>query len=192
MGLSFAFLAYSNGGAVDLRQAAGVEAAHVVVRRLYPRTPYELVGPLPLLETNRLPRGEIAVGVFGDGVLIATRDAHLYDPDILRRRYLKLDEWTDVQLMTSASVNNMFAYGHWQSGRMTRCLSVNARAGVWRDEGVPEAFEAGHGASVERWLDLSNAALASVLRLDGDAGPPVSDPVPWEDLQLHHFVRQVG
>lgn len=189
MGLSFDFLVYSNGGGVDLRQATGAADAQAVVRRLYPRTPYEHIGSRGLLQASRQPRGRLAVGVFGNGVLIAAKDAHLYDPDILPRRFFALDEWSDLQLLTSESSSNMFAYGRWRSGEMTRCVSVNARAGVWRDSGTAEAFEEGVAVSGEQGLELSNAALASVLRLEGDAGPPIPDPVDWDDVVLHVFAR---
>lgn len=189
MGLNFAFLVYSNGDGLDLRQKLSADEAHVVVRRLYPRAAHEHVETQPLLEACRQPRGRLAVGVFGDGVLLATQDAHLYDPYILNRRYLKLDEWTDLQLLTSASVNNMFAYGRWNSGLVTRCLSVNAVAGVWRNAGTPLAFEAGEAVRADRWLDLCDAALASSLHLVGEAGPSSPDSVDWDDVELHVFAR---
>lgn len=188
MGLSFDFLVYSSGGAVDLRRPSS-GASQEVIQRLYPRTPYEQVDSRRLLEVCRQPRGRLAIGVFGDGVLIATKDAHLYDPDILNRRFFKLEEWTDVQLLTSESSTSMFAYGRWRSGVMTRCLSVNAVAGVWRDSGTQGAFEGDMAVSEERWLDLSNAALASALHLSGDAGPRFPDPVDWDDVVLDVFVR---
>jgi hypothetical protein len=192
MGLSFEFLVYSNGGSLDLRQMSSAEEAHAVVRRLYPRTPYERIDTQRLLEACRQPRARLAVGVFGDGVLIATQDAHLYDPDILNRRFFKLDEWADIQLLTSATFNDMFAYGRWRSGVMTRCLSVNSRAGVWRDDGSPDDFEGGEELSAERWLDVCNAALASTLHLAGDVGPLFPDPVDWDDVALHVFARADG
>lgn len=189
MGLSFDFLVYSNGGAVDLRQPSNAADAQAVVRRLYPRTPYEHVDSGRLLAVCRQPRGQLAIGVFGDGVLIATKDAHLYDPDILNRRFFKLEEWADMQLLTSESHNNMFVYGRWRSGVMSRCVSVNAVAGVWRDSGNADAFEGGVAVSEDRWLDLSNAALASTLHLAGDAGPRFPEPVDWDDVVLHVFAR---
>jgi hypothetical protein len=189
MGLSFSFLVYSNGGSVGLREMSSAADALAVVRRLYPRTPYEHVDTQRLLTACVQPRGRLAIGVFGDGVLIATEDAHLYDPDILNRRFFKLDEWTDIQLLTSASFNDMFAFGRWRSGVMTRCLSVNVRAGVWRDDGTPEAFEGGQAASAGRWLDLCNAALASTLRLAGDVSPYVANAVDWDDVELYVFAR---
>lgn len=189
MGLSFSFLVYSNGDGVDLRHMSSAADALAVVRRLYPRTPYERVETQRLLTACVQPRGRLAVGVFGDGVLIATEDVHLYDPDILNRRYFKLDEWADLRLLTSASFNDMFAYGRWRSGVMTRCLSVNARAGVWRDDGIPDAFEGGKAVSPERWLDVCNAALASTLHLAGDVAESFPNPVDWEDIGLHVFAR---
>ena len=72
---------------------------------------------------------------------------------------------------------------------MARCLSVNARAGVWHDDGTLEAFEGGRALSAYRWLDVCNAALASMLRLDGDVSPPVLDAVGLDDVELHVFAR---
>jgi hypothetical protein len=192
MGLTYAFLVSSNNGRIDLTQPRAAEEAHEVVRRLYPRTPHDLIETQRLMDAARQPRGRLAVGVFGDGVLIATADAHLYDPFILQPRFLKLTEWPDVRLLTSASVNDMFAYGRWSSGQMARCVSVNAVAGVRRDWGEPDAFEDGLPVTVERWLDLSNAALAAILRLDGDVGPSVPDAVEWDAVELHVFAKAVA
>ena len=192
MGLSFDFLVFSNGGVPDLRQPLDVSDAQAFVRRLYPRTAYEHIETARLLEVARQPRGRIAIGVFAGGVLVATKDAHLYDPDTLHRRYLRLKEWTELQLLTSASVSNMFAYGRWQAGEMVRCLSVNPVAGVWRDWGEPSVFEGGQPVSEDRWLELSNAALESSLQLDGDAVSRFPGYVDWEDVVLHVFARPVS
>lgn len=189
MGLSYDFLAYSNGGTVDLQHPLGVSEAQAVVRRLFPRTPYGHLETKRLLDVCRQPRGRLAIGVFGDGVLIATKDAHLYDPDILNRRYFKLDEWPDVRLLTSWSFTNMFAYGRWRSGELTRCISVNPVAHVWRDDGDPDLFEEDIPVHEDHWLDLSNAALASALRLGGDAYTMFAGEVDWEDVALHVFAR---
>lgn len=189
MGLNLSFLVYSGTGTLDLTRPADVSAAEDVMRRLFPRTPYRHVETQPLLQSSFPPRATPAVGVFDDGVLIATRDAHLYDPDILHARYLKLSEWTDVRLLTSQSYNDMFAYGRWAAGSLARCFSVNATAGVWRDEGTPDAFEGAGGMTPERWLDLCNGALASVLSLAGDAAPRLPQAVPWEDVPMHVFAR---
>lgn len=159
------------------------------MRRLFPRTPYHRVATRPLLAACFPPRESPAVGVFEEGVLIATRDAHLYDPAILHARYLKHAEWPDVRLLTAESANDMFAYGRWESGSLARCFSVNAVAGVWRDRGTPDAFEAGSAISPQRWLELCNAALASTLNLEGDVAPPLPQPVRWEDVELHVFGR---
>ena len=94
-----------------------------------------------------------------------------------------------MQLITSASVNNMFAYGHWACGMLTRTISIKAVAGVWRDTGTPRPFEEGRPVRSEAWLDLANAALASALRLEGDLAASISDPVPWEYMRLHVFER---
>lgn len=188
MGLSFAFIVCTTDGHLDLRRPGSIEDAHTVMERLYPRTAHEYVHTQRLLDACWQPKGMHAIGVFDDGVLIATKDAHLYDPAILHRRYLRFEEWPVVQLLTSASYNNMFAYGRWASGVLTRSLSVNAVAGVWRDTGVP-AFDGDSAVSDARWLDLCNAALASALSLEGDVAPSVSDAVDWDDVALHVFAR---
>ncbi|MDF9714773.1 hypothetical protein INN71_01705 [Nocardioides sp. ChNu-153] len=194
MGLSFSLLALSRDGALDLsRPSEGAEAdAAAVVQRLFPRTPHQLTQSRPLLQTAFPPRGTPVVGVFESGVLVATRDAHLYDPGILHARYRKLTEWPDVRLLTAASVNDMFAYGRWASGELARCFSVNAVAGVVRDRGTPDPFEEQLAVDPENWLDLCNAALASVLRLQGDAAPGFAGAVPWEDVTMHVFERAHG
>lgn len=187
MGLSYALLVWSRTGTVDLSRPVDPEAADAVVRRLFPRTPYARVGTHPLVAARIPPREEPSVGVFDDGVLMATRDAHLYDPGILHRRYLVLDEWPDLRLLTSDSTRDMVAYGHWWRGAQVRCLSVNALH-VHRDGGTPEGFEGGVPISVDRWLDLSNAALASVLGLDGDLSVHPAR-VDWEDVVVHRYAR---
>ncbi|WZH51634.1 MAG: hypothetical protein PIR53_16640 [Nocardioides alkalitolerans] len=187
MGLSYAFLVWSRTGTVDLSRPAAPEQADAVVRRLFPRTPYARVATHPLLDARIPPREEPSVGVFVDGVLMATRDAHLYDPGILHRRYLKLEDWPDLRLLTSDSTRDMVAYGHWLRGEQVRCLSVNALH-VYRDRGAPEGFEGSAPASVDRWLDLSNAALATVLGLDGDVSVHPSR-VEWQDVVVHRYAR---
>jgi hypothetical protein len=189
MGLRFSFLIYSRNGTVDLNQPAADDEAAAVVRRLFPRTPYRRVDAQPLLSVCFPDQDSIAVGVFSDGMLIATFDAHLDDPDTLDERYLTLTEWPDVQLLTSRSVNDMCGYGHWKSGSLVRCFSVNSDAGVWCDDGSPEEFEGHAPVTPERWLDLANSALASSLRLEGDVAPPVRNATQWEDVALHVFQR---
>ncbi|MFT3971763.1 MAG: hypothetical protein QM695_16165 [Micropruina sp.] len=189
MGLRYSLLVYSDDGALDLTRPRSGGEADAVMRRLFPRTPYRRVQTQPLPTSCFPPRDRPALAVFDGGVLIATQDAHLYDPGILNRRYLKLTEWPDLRLLTSRSSNNMFGYGRWREGALARCLSVNATAAVWRNHGTPEPFEGSAPVSEQRWLDLSNAALASILRLDGDAGPTVPNAVPWEAVALHVFAR---
>ncbi|MDT9592358.1 hypothetical protein RDV89_04730 [Nocardioides zeae] len=200
MGLNLSLLVLSRDGRLDLTRPSATpgEDAERVVRRLFPRTAYRRTQARPLLETAFPPRGTPVVGVFADGILVATRDAHLYDPVILHRRYQGLrgidvveglDGLDDLRLLTSASVNDMVAYGRWRSGELTRCFSVNAVAGVWRDQGTPDAFEGGLPVTPDRWLDLANAALASVLRLQGDAAPGLPGAVAWEDVEMQVFTR---
>lgn len=190
MGLRFAFLIYSQTGHLDLtRPVDDPSEAEKVMSRLFPRTPYVPSTSARLLDVCFPEREEPAVGVFDDGVLIATRDAHLYDPDILHRRYFKAVDRPDLQLVTSRSYNDMVAYGHWRRGELVRCLSMNAVAGVWRNEGD-------HGLPVEqipptpdRWLDTANAILAATLGLAGDAAPHVPGQVDWDDVVMQRFRR---
>ncbi|WP_311245684.1 DUF6928 family protein [Microbacterium sp. WCS2018Hpa-23] len=189
MGLSFSFLVYSRTGTIDLSRPTEPQEADAVMHRLFPRTPYRRGSSRRLLDVCFPPRPTPAVGVFEDGVLIATRDAHLYDPPILNPRYFKLDEWAEIRLLTAYSVNDMFAYGHWSASNLVRSFSVNATAGVWDDTGSPEEFEGVRPVGDERWLELCNAALASSLNLAGDAGPRLANPVDWDDVALYTYAR---
>ncbi|WP_418060092.1 DUF6928 family protein [Pimelobacter simplex] len=163
MGLSFSYLVCSATGTVDLTRPAPAAAADEVVRRLFPRTPWRRTASRRLLDERIAPRERPAVGVFDDGILIATRDAHLYDPAILHRRYHRFTEWPDLRLLTALSANDMFAYGHWTRAALTRRFSVNATAGIWLDDGTPDAFEG--------------------------RAPALPDAVAWEDVELHVFER---
>jgi len=189
VGLTYSFLVFSGDQPPDLTVPADPGEADEFTRLLLPRTPYSRVGEERLLDLCFPPREELAVGAFAGGILLATRDAHLYNPDILNPRYLRDRGWPHVRLLTSRSLYDMFAYGHWRDQQMTRCVSVNANAGVWCDEGVPEPFETGLPTSADRWLDMSNMALASSLRLNGEAGPDTLDLLDWEDVTLHSFAR---
>lgn len=190
MGLSFSFLVRSERGALDLEQPGTAADAEAIMRELFPRTAYRRTGEQPLSAAARPAKERPFVGAFAGGDLIATTDAHLYDPGILHRRYLKRPDLPDVQLLTSDSVRDMFAYGRWRNGELVRCLSVNATAGVWKDHGTPQDFEGGAPVDPDRWLELCNAALAAALRLEGDLALPVANAVEWESVALHGFERE--
>ncbi|MEQ6897659.1 hypothetical protein [Microbacterium sp. KR10-403] len=189
MGLRFAFLVCSRDGTVDLTRPAGPDATADAMRRLFPRTPYRAVATRPLLETCFPERTSPAIGAFDDGILIATRDAHLYTPEILHGRYRKLTEWPVTRLITSRSWNDMFAYGRWEGEELTRSISVNAVAGVVQDWGSPEGFEQSFAVAADNWLELTNAALATSLKLVGDAGYSFDGEVDWDDVTLDVFER---
>ncbi|WP_433676980.1 DUF6928 family protein [Microbacterium gorillae] len=191
MGLNFSFLVYSVDGAVDLTRPLPPSESDAVIRQLFPRTPYRRTTRRRLLDFAFPERTLPVIGAFEDGLLVITRDAHLYDPDILHQRYLRFEEWPDVRLLTSRSINDMFAYGHWHEGRMLRCLSLNAQAQVWRDQGKREAWETDVAVDPLRWLDLANRALYSALRLSGDAAPFFGDVVDWEDVPVYEYSQHV-
>lgn len=70
-------------------------------------------------------RDVLNVGVFAGGLLIATADEHLHKQRKLAPRYLQPGLPAHVRLLTQRSANDMFAYGHWHSGRLIRAISVN-------------------------------------------------------------------
>lgn len=144
---------------------------------------------MPLIDCRIPAREEPVLGAFRTGVLISTRDALLYSPEILHRRYRALAPWHGVRLIASVSTNNMTAYGHWRKGELVRCISVNAVAGTHRDVGSREDFERDLTIGPESWLDPANAALASALALEGELAPPLAHPVSWESVLLHRFSR---
>jgi len=189
MGLNFSFLVCSSNGTLDLTRPLPPAAADTAIHRLFPRTPYRRVGPRRLLERAFPERERPVLGAFEGGLLIATRDAHLYDPGILHTRYLRLTGWRDVRLLTSRSINDMFAYGHWCEGRLMRCISVNTTAGVWRDDGQREEWESDTLVVPDRWLDLANGALHSALRLSGDAAPLRSNVIDWDEVSVYEYGR---
>ena len=89
MGLTYSFLVFSGDQPPDLTVPADPGEADEYTRLLLPRTPYSRVGEERLLDLCFPPREELAVGAFAGGILLATRDAHLYNPDILNPRYLR-------------------------------------------------------------------------------------------------------
>ena len=144
MGFKLALLAYFHEAVpLDLNRPAPDKAVTgPLVGRLYPRTPYEEHGSISLLDGGFPQRGALNVGAFETGVLIATLDAHMYNPSKLHRRYLKSSMGQTAVLLTQRSANDMFAYARWVDGSLKRSISVNPVGKVWENIGSPESFEA--------------------------------------------------
>lgn len=189
MGLNLSLLVFSNDGRIDLSRPLPPSASDDVMRGLFPRTAYRRTERRRLLDFCFPERSRPLVGVFEDGALMATRDAHLHDPPILHRRYTALHPWRDVRLITSRSIYDMAAYGHWIDRDYVRSFSVNGNVGVWRDDGDPEPFEEGFPVAAESWLDLVNAALYDTVRLSGDCAPIRDDYLDWEDVPMYEYSR---
>ncbi|GMA30932.1 DUF6928 family protein [Litorihabitans aurantiacus] len=188
MGMTFALLALTDEGSLDLTRPALPEAADAVIGALFPRTPYRRAGEGALGGAGIPPRQEPWVGVFDGGALLATRDAFLYDPRILHARYLRFEAWPDVHLIASQSSTNMFAYGRWRDGELVRSVSVNPVAGVRNVTGVRQDFEVPE-VRVDTWLDAANATLAAVLGLTGDTATPVPGGAGWDEVHLQRYAR---
>jgi hypothetical protein len=182
VGLKLALLVYTDGSLPDLSRPVDrnlADVAHV----LFPRTPYVHAGPTRLHEGGFPGRGSFAVGAFEGGLLLATRDAYLFNPTKLHRRYLKPVLGRTVTLLTQQPTYDMFAYARWENGQLQRSLSANPVGQIWESIGIPEPFEAPFWAGQRpapagyplpfHPLDMSNAALRSVLHLHAE-GP--SDP----------------
>lgn len=201
MGFNLAVLALvQSGPAMDPSSGgASVEAAGSTVRSLFPRTPYAHSGPATLLEGGFPPRGHLNVGQVGSTQIIATRDACLFNPTKLHRRYLRWGSTGTMVLLTQQSVYDMFAYARWEDGDLVRSISINPVGGLWEDIGVPEPFE------LPFWdeaypvpddyplpfhpLEMSDSALRDVLHLHYESPPGPGLHAP-EDVVLQSFSRE--
>lgn len=143
MGVRFALLGFTDGETpLDLRdQVVDAERSAAIAKRLYPRTDYRKAAEVSLLEGGWPPRGEFGIALFPSAVLIATIDAHLYNPVKLHQRYLKAGLGRTTLLITQRSYNDMFAYARWEDGRLIRSLSANPIGKVWENRGIPASFE---------------------------------------------------
>lgn len=143
MGARFALLGFTDGETpLDLRnQVADPERSAAIAKRLYPRTGYCKDAEVSLADGGWPPRGEFGIALFPSAVLIATIDAHLYNPTKLHPRYGKAGLGRTMLLVTQRSYNDMSAYARWEDGRLVRSLSVNPIGKVWEDRGTPAAFE---------------------------------------------------
>lgn len=200
VGFKIAVITYTDATAkLDLgRPVVDTELTDSVIRKLFPRTHYAGLGEVSLIEGGFPERRELNVGAFEGGVLIATRDAYLFNPSKLHHRYLKAATADTVMLLTQQSFYDMFAYARWVRGSMIRSISVNPVGRVWEDIGTPEPFEQpfwngdhpmeGDYPLPFHPLDLSDAALRSVLGLlyEGPPGPALKAP---EDVPLRAYRR---
>ncbi len=202
MGVRLAVLAYSNQDRIDLsRRVDDRTACDDVVHGLFPRTPLVPSKAVTLLEVGIPDRGVIAGASFEQGVLIATRDAHLYNPSKLHPRYLKPTAYTTLQLFTQRSFNDMFAYARWSHGKLVRSISINPIGGVWESHGPPELFEVPFWAGTRPFddyplpfhpLDLSDAALSSELNLCGELAEGLPGMSRIDEVVLTTYERAVG
>lgn len=167
-----------------------------IMRGLFPRTDYIEHGQVNLVDGGFPERGLLSVGSFESGELVATRDAHLYNPSKLHRRYLKAAIGRTLVLVTQRSFNDMFAYARWEDGELICSISVNPVGGVWENIGAPEEFE------VPFWrgdhvvdgtyplpfdpVEFGDVVLRSVLGLlyEGPPDPSLTSP---EDVRLRAF-----
>ncbi len=195
MGFNIAVLAYADDlSSLDLGQPGADESVvQTAVKALFPRTTYADRGSVDLVEGGFPERSVLNVGTFQGGELVATLDAHLYNPSKLHQRYLKAARGRTLVLLTQRSVNDMFAYARWEDRELVRSISVNPVGGVWEDIGAPEEFEAPYWRGDHpvdpvyplsfHPLDLSEAALRSVLGLlfEGKPDPALTMP---QDVRL--------
>ena len=142
MGFRLAVLAYFDTPALDpSQQIESPDLRASIVKDLFPRTRYAEHDTATLLDSGFPEQGEVAIATLVGGVVIATRDAHLYNPSKLHRRYLKIATHRNVVLLTQRSFYDMFAYARWVNGVLIRSISVNPIGKVWESLGTPELFE---------------------------------------------------
>jgi hypothetical protein len=169
-----------------------------VVSILFPRSRYENLGQGTLEQNGRPNRGEINVGTFERGTVVATRDAVLFNPTKLHPRYLQKPLSGDVVLLAQQSVYDMFAFGHWIDGQLRRSISVNPTGRVWESVGDPEEFEHPFWAGERPFgsdyplpfhpLDMAEAAVRTVLGISAE-GHPAPRHVGPDRIQLQLFRR---
>ena len=178
--MNLALLAYGADELPDLGKPLP-DNCEQVIAVLFPRTEYTQADPVSL-DTGWFPdRETIRVAKFDGGLLLATRDAALFNPTKLNKRYLKPKLGATVALLTQQSTHDMFAFSRWRQGTLVRSLSVNPVGGVWETVGRRERWETpfwnGERAVDSEYplpfhpLDLSDTALRHVLRLHVDGAP---------------------
>lgn len=190
MGFNLAALVYRHDA------EATVPSATDLVSILFPRSKYESPG-LSTLEQDGFPsRGEINIGTFEQGTVVATRDAMLFNPTKLGKRYLNAPLSRDLVLLTQQSAHDMFAFGHWIDGQLQRSISVNPVGKVWESIGDPESFEkpfwAGERPAGPDYplpfhpLDMAEAAIRTYLGIYVE-GQPTPGLVGPDRIQLKMF-----
>lgn len=190
MGFNLAALVYRHDA------EATVPSATDLVSILFPRSRYESPG-FSTLEQDGFPsRGEINIGTFEQGTVVATRDAVLFNPTKLAKRYLNAPLGRDLVLLTQQSVRDMFAFGHWIDGQLRRSISVNPVGKVWESIGEPEPFEkpfwAGDRGAGSDYplpfhpLDMAEAAIRTYLGIYVE-GQPTPGLVGPDRIQLEMF-----
>lgn len=192
VGFNLAALLYTHDA-----ESAGPSATDVV-SILFPRSRYESLGQGTLEQDGFPNRGDINVGTFERGTVVATRDAMLFNPTKLSTRYLKAPPSRDVILLAQQSVYDMFAFGHWIDGQLRRSISVNPVGKVWESIGDPEAFEdpfwtrerpVGSDYPLPfHPLDMAEAAIRTYLGIyvEGQPAPGLVGP---DRIQLELFRR---
>jgi len=197
VGLNLALLVYSGGSPPDVRHPVDRDLPGVS-SILFPRTAYVHVGRGPLDENAFPERGSFCVGAFESGLVLSTRDAYLFNPTKLDRRYLRPALGRTVTLLTQRPTYDMFAFARWEDGHLLRSISVNPVGRVWESVGQPEAFEApfwegrfpppvGYPLPFHP-LDMSQAALHSTLRLNAE-GPPEPGLIDMSSVVVDRFER---
>jgi hypothetical protein len=190
MGFNLAALVYRHNA------EAAVPSVTDLVSTLFPRSKYDNLG-LSTLEQDGFPnRGEINIGTFEHGTVVATRDAALFNPTKLNGRYLKAPDSRDLVLLTQQSVHDMFAFGHWIDGQLRRSISVNPVGKVWESIGDPEPFERPFWAGEHpvgpdyplpfHPLDMAEAAIRTYLGIYVE-GLPTPGLVGPDRIQLELF-----
>lgn len=200
MGFNLALLAVTEGNVLDLREPShDADASGRILSHFSPRTNFHDLGTVPLDAGAYPPRGDVNLGVFRGGHLIATRDAALFNPTKLAPKYLRVATGRTIVLLTQQSAHDMFAYARWVDGHLVRSISVNPVGKIWESLGEPEAFE------IPFWkgkrpgpadyplpfhpLDLSDAALRAVLRLHFE-GPPEDGLLDPSTVSLRAYQRE--
>lgn len=169
-----------------------------VVSLLFPRSSYERRGRGTLARDGLPDRGDINVGTFERGTVVATRDALLFNPTRLDKRYLKAALGREAVLLAQRSYYDMFAFGHWIDGQLRRSISVNPVGKVWESIGEPEAFEAPFWAGERpaesgyplpfHPLDMAETAVRTFLGVYLE-GQPAAGLVGLDRVPLELFSR---
>lgn len=196
MGVNLALLVFGRPPQPGL--GAGNGASAELLHELFPRTRHRRTGSASLIEMGIPERGTIGVAQFGGGLLVATRDAALYNPSMLHRRYLKPSLGRTVVLLTQRSATDMVAFARWQDATLSRSISVNPIGRVWESLGPEEKWERPFWDGLRpvevgyplpfHPLELGEEAMRSVLGLWCE-GSPAPGLVDAADVVLEIYER---